>query len=332
MVECDTMINKVASGFFDVPAFAMINIEPPSTFSTRAGALSWPRRMPALPPASLLSLFIFCLFCGVGAIGAQAQLTSARPGWRLTWSDEFNGANGSSLDPAKWAFETGGNGHGNNELESYTSRPSNVEQSGGDLVITARQEDFTGEDGIARHYTSGRIVTKGHFSQAYGRFEARIKLPLGKGIWPAFWLLGDNSGSVGWPACGEIDIFENIGEPGVIYSTLHGPGYSGAHGISAKFPLPAGEAVNSTFHIYAVEWAPEDIKFFFDGHLIAHRTPADLPAGTKWVYDHPFFILLNVAVGGNWPGNPDTSTAFPQKMLVDYVRVYSREKEGEASR
>lgn len=327
MVECDTMVNKVASGFFDVPAFTMINIEPPSTFFTRAGALSWLRPALALPCASLIFLFIFLIFCGVSA---QAQ--SPASGWRLTWSDELNGANGSSPDPAKWAFETGGNGHGNNELETYTSRSANVEQSGGDLVITARKEDYTGKDGIGRHYTSGRIVTKGLFSQAYGRFEARIKLPLGKGIWPAFWLLGDNSGSVGWPACGEIDIFENIGEPDVVYSTLHGPGYSGAHGISAKFPLPAGEAVNSAFHIYAVEWAPNDIKFFFDGHLIGHRTPDDLPAGTKWVYDHPFFILLNVAVGGNWPGNPDASTAFPQKMLVDYVRVYSREKQGEASR
>jgi beta-glucanase (GH16 family) len=246
----------------------------------------------------------------------------------LAWSDEFNGSTGSVPDAAKWAFETGGDGHGNQELETYTSRPVNAQQSDGKLVITARKESFTGADGIARPYTSARIRTKGLFSQAYGRFEASIKLPLGKGIWPAFWLLGDDIDTVGWPKCGEIDIFENIGEPSTIYSTLHGPGYSGAHGISAKFALPAGEAVNTGFHLYAVEWAPKDIKFFLDDKLIAERTPADLPAGTMWVYDHPFFILLNVAVGGSWPGNPDETTTFPQRMLVDYVRVYGRDENG----
>ena len=303
----------------------MINIEPPSTASISAAALSNSKPGSArFFSRARLGCLGLCLVCGVGLVVAQSH--SSAPDsqrWKLVWSDDFNGANGSAPDAAKWAFETGGSGFGNNELESYTSRPVNVQEKGGNLVITARKEDFTRADGIARHYTSARIRTKGLFSQAYGRFEASIQLPLGKGIWPAFWLLGNDIDSAGWPKSGEIDILENIGEPSTIYSTLHGPGYSGAHGISAKFALPPGERVDTGFHRYAVEWAPKDIKFFFDDKLVAERTPADLPAGTTWVYDHPFFILLNVAVGGNWPGNPDETTIFPQQMLVNYVRVYT---------
>jgi beta-glucanase (GH16 family) len=250
--------------------------------------------------------------------------------WKLTWSDEFNAADGTAPDPAKWGFDLGGGGWGNKELESYTSRPVNVQQKGGNLVITALKEDYTGKDGVARPYTSARIKTKGLFSQAYGRVEARMQLPLGKGIWPAFWMLGDDIGTAGWPKAGEIDIMENIGEAGRVYSTLHGPEYSGAKGISARYDLPAGEVVNTGFHVYAVEWSPNNIRFYFDDKLIAERTPADLPAGAKWVYDHPFFVILNLAVGGAWPGYPDETTAFPQRMLVDYVRVYKPAKESQS--
>jgi beta-glucanase (GH16 family) len=241
---------------------------------------------------------------------------------KLTWSDEFNGEAGSLPDPSKWSIETGGGGWGNRELESYTNRRENVQQRDGNLVITACKESFTGSDKVQRDYTSGRLQTKTHFAQTYGRFEARMQLPSGKGIWPAFWLLGDNAETAHWPACGEIDILETIGDPHTLYSTLHGPGYSGKNGISAKFPLPPGQAVDDGFHVYAVEWAPERIRFFFDDHLIVERTPKDLPVGSRWVYDHPFFILLDLAVGGNWPGNPNEQTSFPQQLLVDYVRVY----------
>jgi beta-glucanase (GH16 family) len=257
---------------------------------------------------------------------SQADATK----WKLTWSDEFNAEDGTAPDSAKWSFDFGGEGWGNKELESYTSRPVNVQQKGGNLVITALKEDYTGKDGVARPYTSARIKTKGLFSQAYGRVEARMQLPLGKGIWPAFWMLGDDIGTAGWPKAGEIDIMENIGEAGRVYSTLHGPEYSGAKGISAKYDLPAGEVVNTGFHVYAVEWSPNNIRFYFDDKLIVERTPADLPAGAKWVYDHPFFVILNVAVGGLWPGNPDETTAFPQRMLVDYVRVYKPAKESQS--
>jgi beta-glucanase (GH16 family) len=251
------------------------------------------------------------------ATSAQAQT------WHLTWADEFNAPNGTPPDPAKWNIVTGGKGFGNNELETYTARPANIQQQDGNLVITARKEDLIGPDGVARNYTSARINTASHFAQKYGRFEARIKLPSGKGIWPAFWLLGDDHETNHWPNCGEIDILETIGSPTTMYSTIHGPGYSASKGPSTKFNLPANEQVDTAFHLYAVEWSPNDLKFFFDDHLIVERTPADLPPDTHWVYDHPFYVLLNFAVGGNWPGNPDATTAFPQQMLVDYVRVYS---------
>ncbi|HEX4578029.1 MAG TPA: glycoside hydrolase family 16 protein [Edaphobacter sp.] len=287
----------------------MTTIEPPSTTPNLAHS--------AILKRTILHACIILLL--------TPNLHAQSSNWQLTWSDEFNAPNGSPPDPTKWNIVTGGSGFGNQELETYTRRPSNVQQQNGNLVITAQKEDLTGPDGIPRSYTSARINTHGLFAQAYGRFEARIQLPTGKGIWPAFWLLGDDHETAHWPSCGEIDILETIGAPDTMYSTLHGPGYSGGKGISQKFPLPAAESVTA-FHLYAVEWAFNDIKFFFDDHLIAERTPADLPPGTTWVYDHPFYLLLNLAVGGKWPGSPDTTT-FPQQMLVDYVRVYTRKPE-----
>jgi beta-glucanase (GH16 family) len=244
--------------------------------------------------------------------------------WKLVWSDEFDGPAGSAVDSNKWAFDVGGNGWGNNELETYTSRTANAYRDGGQLVIKALKETLTGPDNITRNYTSARLLTRNKFSQAYGRFEARIKIPYGQGIWPAFWMLGDNIGTAGWPNCGEIDIMENIGkEPSIVHGTFHGPGYSGGNGVSAAYSLPSGQ-FSDDFHTFAVEWEPNVMRCYVDGLLYKTRTPADLPAGTTWVFDHPFFIILNVAVGGAWPGNPDATTVFPQQMLVDYVRVYQR--------
>jgi beta-glucanase (GH16 family) len=245
--------------------------------------------------------------------------------WSLVWSDEFDGPNGSAVNSSKWSFDVGGNGWGNNELETYTSRTANADLEGGMLVVKTLKETFTGPDGITRNYTSARLLTKNKFSQAYGRFEARIKIPYGQGIWPAFWMLGDNINTAGWPNCGEIDIMENIGkEPSIVHGTFHGPGYSGAQGVSAAYALPNGQKFSDDFHTFAVEWEPNVMRFYVDGLLYKTRTPADLPAGTTWVFDHPFFIILNVAVGGGFPGNPDATTVFPQQMLVDYVRVYQR--------
>lgn len=235
-------------------------------------------------------------------------------GWTLVWSDEFDGL---VLDPAKWVPETGGDGWGNAELQFYTRRAENARVEDGYLVIEARRERFEN-----REYTSARLKTQGLAAWRYGRVEARIQIPRGQGLWPAFWMLGDDITTVGWPECGEIDIMENIGrEPGVVHGTVHGPGYSGAQGKGAAYRLPAG-AFADGFHLYAIEWEPEAIRWYVDGALYQTLTPGDLPG--RWVYDHPFFMILNVAVGGHWPGSPDQTTVFPQIMRVDYVRVFQK--------
>lgn len=257
-----------------------------------------------------------------GVAGAPVQSVNAN--WVLTWNDEFDAPDGSAPDPKKWTEETGGGGWGNNELEYYTARGTNSRVEKGNLVIDALQEKFTGPDGVTREYTSARLKTAKLFTQKYGKFEARIRIPKGQGMWPAFWMLGDDISTAGWPACGEIDIMENVGfEPATVHGTIHGPGYSGDKSLGAPFAVSGGNVADD-FHVFAVEWEPKEIRFYVDGQLYETRRPADLPADARWVFDHPFFLILNVAVGGKWPGNPDASTKFPQEMLVDYVRVYSR--------
>jgi beta-glucanase (GH16 family) len=275
---------------------------------------------------SSLSLVFAFMLCLATVAHGQATKTAEETKWKLTWSDEFNGANGSLPDDTKWEMQTGGQGWGNNELEYYTGRAVNASQRDGNLEIVARREHFKGPDGIEREYTSARLQTKGLFEQKYGRFEARIKMPKGQGIWPAFWMLGNDIDTVGWPSCGEIDIMETIGsQTDRNVGSLHGPGYSGGNPMSGKFTQSDG-TLDSDFHLYAVEWEPDTIRFYVDQHLYETRTSAEVPGGTRWVYDHPFFLLLNVAVGGNWPKSPDDTTEFPQKMLVDYVRVYGKKK------
>jgi len=269
----------------------------------------------------LTTMFRVVLF----ALPLYAQAPTSKPHWVLSWSDEFNLLNGSTVDRTRWTPAAGGNGWGNHELEYYTNRLKNVYIKDGNLVIMARREKYTGADKVTRSYTSARLQTKRKFAQAYGRFEARIKLPYGQGIWPAFWLLGNDMDKVDWPDCGEIDIMENVGhERSAVHGTIHGPGYSGGGGISATYTLAGQRRFSDAFHVFAVEWEPNAIRFYVDKDLYATRTPADLPTGKKWVFDHPFFILLNLAVGGDWPKYPDRSTVFPQTMLVDYVRVYQR--------
>jgi beta-glucanase (GH16 family) len=240
--------------------------------------------------------------------------------WKLSWSDEFDGVAGSLPDAAKWSYDigTGNNGWGNNELEYYTNRPQNISQDGnGNLVITAIKENYQGSS-----YTSARIKTKGIFEQKYGRFEAKIKSPYGQGLWPAFWMLGNNVDTDSWPLCGEIDIMEIKGQlPSVVYGTLHGPGYSGANAISNSYTL-INNRFDTDFHIFAVEWNENKIDFFVDNYLYKRINKSDVEAKGKWVYDHPFFLILNLAVGGNFLGFPNSQTTFPQKLTVDYVRVY----------
>jgi beta-glucanase (GH16 family) len=241
--------------------------------------------------------------------------------WTLAWHDEFDGAEGTQPDAARWVFETGGNGFGNNELEFYTDRKENAALDGhGMLVITARKESYMGRD-----YTSARLKTQGKFEHTYGRYEARIRIPKGQGIWPAFWMLGNDIGSASWPACGEIDIMENIGkEPTTVHGTIHGPGYSGGGGLGVPSMLPGNAPFADDFHLYAIEWTEDAVRWFVDDTMYGMKQKSDLPNGAKWVYDHPFFLLLNVAVGGQWPGEPNDTTQFPQTMTIDFVRVYDR--------
>lgn len=243
-------------------------------------------------------------------------------GQNLVWNDEFD-----SLDLGNWSFETGGGGWGNNELQYYTGGQNASIQYDGQansnvLVIEARQEG--GHDCWygACQYTSTRMITSGKREFQYGRIEARIKLPQTQGIWPAFWMLGNDVFSgTGWPDSGEIDIMEHVGyEPTLTHGALHGPGYSGNTPITGTHDV--GESVDANYHVYAVEWDSNGVRWFVDGNQFYSATRAQVEQYGNWVYDHPFFILLNVAVGGDWPGSPDGSSSFPQRMYVDYVRVY----------
>jgi len=289
----------------------------------------------ALPRFSALStttVLACCLGCGCSADRLPIPTAPPPPspaGWTLVWSDEFSGPDGSAPDPSKWTYDTGGKGWGNTELECYTSRLQNAQINGGNLVITAQQENapFVCSDGSTNSYTSARLKTQGLFSQAYGRFEARIKVSAGQGMWPAFWMLGKDITTAGWPTCGEIDIMENIGkEPGTVHGSLHGPSTTTrTSDATSIFTLPAGQAFADDFHLFAVEWERGVVRFYVDSNLYATFTESQWPAGGTWVFDHSFFIILNVAVGGNWPGSPDSSTVFPRHLLVDYVRVYTRQ-------
>ena len=221
-------------------------------------------------------------------------------------------------------YDLGGGGWGNDELQTYTDRRENAVIRDGMLVVRAIREPFTGADGVAREYTSARLKTLGRFSQAYGRFEARMRVPSGQGVWPAFWMLGEDIETIGWPGCGEIDIMEHIGrEPLLVHGTMHGPGYSGGQGIGSPYGSPSGRPFADDFHVFGIEWEPQAIRWIVNGVVYQTRTPADL-RGARWVFDHPFFMLINVAVGGNWPGSPDRTSEFPAELLVDWVRVYAR--------
>jgi beta-glucanase (GH16 family) len=244
-----------------------------------------------------------------------------RAAHKLIWHDEFDGATGAPPDPTKWQVVTGAGGWGNHELEDYTSRASNVSLDGkGHLAITAEHGTYA-DGGATRHYTSGRIQTKGLYQSRYGQIEAKIKLPAGKGLWPAFWALGADGT---WPAGGEIDVMESIGsKPSTIFGTIHGPQAGTPRGYAISATEHAHSSLAKGFHVFGVNWSPTKIVFTLDGVPYATRTPSDLNAKQSWVFNKPFYLLLNMAVGGTWPGNPNAASRFPATMLVDWVRVYS---------
>ncbi|MFJ4715901.1 family 16 glycosylhydrolase [Streptomyces sp. NPDC088785] len=284
--------------------------------SSHRSRTSLRRRLP-LGAAALL-----CLGAGLVPVADAAGADGTRAA-AATFSDEFDGPAGSAVDGAKWQTETGDNVN-NHERQYYTAGTSNAALDGqGHLVITARKENPSNYQcwyGTCE-YTSARLNTSGRFSTTHGHVEARMKIPRGQGIWPAFWMLGDDIGSVGWPNSGEIDVMENVGfEPSTVHGTIHGPGYSGSGGIGAAYSLPNGQAFADDFHTFAVDWSPNEIRWSVDGTVYQTRTPADV-GGNQWVFEKPFFVILNLAVGGYWPGDPDGSTQFPQQLVVDYVRV-----------
>jgi beta-glucanase (GH16 family) len=263
-------------------------------------------------------LFVWCL---AGTLLAACGGQEADPAWVLVAADEFDGPAGTSPDPAFWGFDLGGNGFGNGESQYYTDRPSNAALDGdGNLVITARREPFGG-----RAYTSARLTSRGKQELTHGRVEARLRLPRGQGLWPAFWLLGATVGQEGWPSCGEIDIMEERGQqPSLVFGSLHGPGYAGGAALVGEMKA-SGDSFADGMHLYAVEWEPGLVRWSVDGAVYHEARATRLPGGARWVFDdHPFFINLNLSVGGHFGGEPDASTDFPQELRADYVRVYAR--------
>jgi hypothetical protein len=237
------------------------------------------------------------------------------PGKSMVWSDEFSQ---NSLDMNSWNYETGGYWY-NNELQYYREGTNNTTIQNGKLVITAKKETYQN-----REHTSARLTTEGKVEYKYGRIDVRGKFPKGQGIWPAIWLLGDDHSSVGWPACGELDMVELLGHtPQTVHGSInYGPqGNSWAYTKTTTYTLP-GEDFSDKYHVFSILWEENSIKYYVDDNLYTTYTPNNIVSGQVWRFNHPFFFILNVAVGGDWPGNPDQTTTFPQQMLIDYIRVF----------
>ena len=245
---------------------------------------------------------------GTGYAGATSY-----PGMTLAWSDEFTA---NYINSNNWSYDTGGSGWGNNELEYYTNSNKNAYTTGGYLVIEARKETMG-----TNNYTSARMISKDKQTFTYGRIDFRAKLPKGQGVWPALWMLGNNIGTTPWPACGEIDIMELLGhEPQKTYGTIHWGAAGGASThIGGNYSLPS-LTFNDKFHLFSLKWEADKMTFLIDD--VVYFTANKSQVNGNYPFDKPFFFIMNLAVGGNWPGNPDAATVFPQRMIVDYVRVF----------
>jgi beta-glucanase (GH16 family) len=279
---------------------------------------------------SCLPLFVLLAACGTST--APATSGNGVTQETLVWSDEFNEATTTSVAPSSlnWIYDTGAGGWGNNELETYCAYGSSTAP-----CDPNNPNAYVGTDGylhiVARNpssgvYTSARLKTEGLQSFQYGRIEASIKMPEGQGFWPAFWMLGDDITSVQWPACGEMDIMESVGSrPSTNYGSIHGTGFTGT-AIGTAYTLPNGADFGDAFHTFGILWSPKRIEYYVDSptNIYATYTPSSLPQGAVWPFNAgKFFFILNVAVGGAWPRPPNSTTVFPQEMLVDYVRVYA---------
>ena len=291
---------------------------------------------PSLAPAPACPLRFLRVV--LSFMAAVLILSAAPPlhaqSWTLVWSDEFNASAGTYPDASKWTYDLGNSGFGNPEIENYcqpgsntapcvASQPNAYQDGSGNLVIQARRDS-------SGNWTSARLKTQGLYQFQYGKVEARMKLPVGDGLWPAFWMLGANINQVGWPQTGEQDIMEWVQSytPTTTSSTTHGPGYSGANGIGARYTFPNGGRIDDgSYHTYGVVWSPNLLQYYRDdpSNVFLTLSPSTIPAGTQWVYNNPFFILLNLAIGsGGFPGPTDSSTPATANVLVDYVRVYQQ--------
>lgn len=258
--------------------------------------------MKLLPVALAFSIVVGFSNCKSSSYSDKAAET-----YSLAWSDEFNDGN---IDTTSWNYNIGGEGWGNNEQEYYTDKNATIED--GNLVITAKKET-TGSNG----YTSSRMTTQGKREFKYGKIEAKIKIPIGQGIWPAFWMLGSNIGKIGWPDCGEIDIMEHINSDSIFYGTIHW----GNNGKQSNGSSITGAPED--YHLYSIEWTTDSVAWYFDEKKFHQFAINNKNFGTE-EFQQPFFILLNLAVGGDWPGQTIDDSKFPAKMYVDYVRVYQK--------
>lgn len=296
----------------------------------RAVRLSSPRTVRTTLRAAAIALALGLLAsCSQPSAGPGAHAHTPADEWRLTWSDEFSGAAGQAPDPGKWVHDTGGEPQwGNEEWQYYTDRTANAATDGkGHLAVTARRERLPGMSECrygSCDITSARLTTKEKFAQTYGRFEARIKVPDAEGTLPAFWMMGDDDDTTSWPGNGEIDVMEVVGsEPDTVHGTVHGPGY-GDEGVGGSHTLPDGEHFADAFHTFGVEWTKDRVTWTVDGTAYHSDTRQRHGKDRRWVFDHDFYLLLNVAVGGVWPGPVTEDTPLPTRMLVDWVRVYAR--------
>lgn len=290
-----------------------------------------------MPSRKLVVRSVAAGFCAVAAVAGPPSLGSSGPAAskeaaariaaspKLVWSDEFSGAQGTQPNPKVWNYEVGGKGWGNNELQCYTKAPGNVSTDGaGRLVITAiYQPKHRCVDYATNDYTSARITTQNKMTTKYGRLEVRAKIPSGVGTWPAFWALGNDHATAGWPRSGEIDVMEAIGKsPKLSLGTLHGPTSKGAHvyqGVRTTYGVPLSQA----FHVWAVTWTPTSFSWSLDGRTFGTITKAQwTKTNGPWVFDKPFYLLLNLAIGGNLGGPLSGNLTTPQRYVIDYVRVY----------
>lgn len=271
---------------------------------------------------TMKSLAAVACAAGFLALFTLPMASRAAPkGYKLVWSDEFKGPIGSEPDPKTWFYDDGPGYNDELEVNKVTSDDCHIVADPDATDHRALQITAT-PNGDGK-YTSVRMNTLGKYSVQYGYIEARMKIPAGNGMWPAFWLLGNNIHDVSWPKCGEVDIMENIGKtPGTVYGSIHGPGYTGGQ-VSTAFTLPNNQVLSEAYHTYSVDWQPGRIVCCLDGKPYVTYTPTSLPAGTSWCFDaQPFFIIVNLAIGGSWPGPPDAAAVFPAHLMVDYVRVY----------